>query len=198
MLAKLKDRLPRQREKERSRERERLWQGLAYLPPCSAWGNQKWLTTTSVAASRKWRFVKYLFADRFYRLRCQRLPMSACLCSTLSLLSLFSPSPSRLHDFYLMNFANFLMQHLTHAKGARSSWLLLLLFLLFAKFFSPTCLRIHDVQIIVSILEILRFAAVQKRKKKAEKQSCALNEKGAPAKDYRAECLGAQRATGVA
>lgn len=72
------------------------------------------------------------------------------------------------------------------------------LFLLFAKFFSPTCLRIHDVQIIVSILEILRFAAVQKRKKKAEKQSCALNEKGAPAKDYRAECLGAQRATGVA
>lgn len=100
MLAKLKDRLTRQREKERGRERERLWQGLAYLPPCSAWGNQKWLTTTSVAASRKWRFVKYLFADRFYRLRCQRLPMSACLCSTLPLLSLsalpLSQSTSRL------------------------------------------------------------------------------------------------------
>lgn len=69
-------------------------------------------------------------------------------------------------------------------------------FLLFAKFFSPTCLRIHDVQIIVSILEILRFAAAPVEKEK--KKNCSPNEKGAPAKDYRAGCLGTQRATGVA
>lgn len=100
-------------------------------------------------------FCQIFIRRRFYRLRCW-LPTSACVC--------FIPLPFlllllrlRLHDFYLMNFANFLMQHLTHAKDARTvdfccCYCLFCFF--FAKFFSPTCLRIHDVQIIVSILKI--------------------------------------------
>lgn len=138
-------------EEEREKVRRGLWLWQLYLPRRSAWGNQKWLpTTASVAASRKWRFVKYLFAD------------VAIVCLPLLHLSLSLPSlllRLRLHDFYLMNFANFLMQHLTHAKDARTVdfcccccyWLFCFFF---AKFFSPTCLRIHDVQIIVSILKI--------------------------------------------
>lgn len=100
-------------------------------------------------------FCQIFIRRRFYRLH-RWLPTSACVCF-ISLPSLLLLLRLRLHDFYLMNFANFLMQHLTHAKDARTvdfccCYCLFCFF--FAKFFSPTCLRIHDVQIIVSILKI--------------------------------------------
>lgn len=136
-------------EEEREKVKRGLWQWQLYLPRRSAWGNQKWLTTTtaSVAASRKWRFVKYLFAD--VAIVC--LP----LLPLLSFVSSTSTSSSRL----LFNEFRKFFDAASHACERRAhSWLLLLLLLalllLFAKFFSPTCLRIHDVQIIVSILKI--------------------------------------------